>query len=60
VVYSRAEREFLLEHSFASKSFAAAAAVLEGCSSAYPGKDVQSKTVHLLLLKFLDTESFYL
>jgi hypothetical protein len=41
VVYSRAERVFILEHYFASKSLAA---VREAFSNAYPDKKVPIKT----------------
>jgi hypothetical protein len=41
MVYSRAERVFILEHYFASKSFAA---VREAFSNAYPDKEVPNKT----------------
>jgi hypothetical protein len=41
MVYSRAERVFILEHYFVSKSFAA---VREAFSSAYPVKEVPHKT----------------
>jgi hypothetical protein len=40
-VYSRAERAFVLEHYFASKSFAAFCEVF---SSAYPDKEVMNET----------------
>jgi hypothetical protein len=47
MVYSRAESVFILEHCFASKSFAA---VRETFSNAYPDKEVPSKTtVHRLV-----------
>jgi hypothetical protein len=41
MVYSRAERVFILEHYFASKSFAA---VPEAFNNAYPDKEVPNKT----------------
>jgi hypothetical protein len=40
MLYLRAERVFILEHYFASKSFAA---VREAFSNAYPDKDVPNK-----------------
>jgi hypothetical protein len=47
MVYSRAERVFILEHYFASKSFAA---IREVFSSAYPDKEVPNKTtIHRLV-----------
>jgi hypothetical protein len=50
MVYSRAERVFILEHYFASKSFAA---VRETFSNAYPDREVPNKTtVHRLVTKF--------
>jgi hypothetical protein len=49
MVYSRAERVFILEHYFASKSFAA---VREAFSNAYPDKEVSNKTMHRLVTKF--------
>jgi hypothetical protein len=53
--YSRAERVFILEHYFASKSFAA---VREAFSNAYPDKEVQNKTtVHQMVTKLRDTGS---
>jgi hypothetical protein len=53
MVYSRAERVFILEHYFASKSFAA---VREAFSNAYPDKEVPNKTtIHRLVTKFRDT-----
>jgi hypothetical protein len=53
MVYSRAECVFILEHYFASKSFAA---VREGFSNAYPDKEVQNKTtIHRLVTTFRDT-----
>jgi hypothetical protein len=56
MVYSRAERVFILEHYFASKSFAA---VREAFSNAYPDKEVPNKTiVHRLVTKFGTQEVF--
>jgi hypothetical protein len=53
MVYLRAERVFIIEHYFASKSFAA---VREAFSNAYPDKEVPNKTtVHRLVTKFQDT-----
>jgi hypothetical protein len=53
MVYSRAERVFILEHYFASKSFAA---VREAFRNAYPDKEVPNKaTIHRLVTKFRDT-----
>jgi hypothetical protein len=43
MLYTRAERVFILKHNLASKSFAA---VREAFSSAYPGKEVLNKTIH--------------
>jgi hypothetical protein len=40
-MYSRVEHAFILEHYFASKSFAA---VREAFSNAYPDKEVPNKT----------------
>jgi hypothetical protein len=55
MVCSRAERVFVLEHNFASKSFAA---VCETFSNAYPDKEVPNKTtIHRLVKKFRDTGS---
>jgi hypothetical protein len=55
MVYSRAERVFILEHYFASKSFAA---VREAFSNVYPDKEVPNKTtIHRLVTKFRDTGS---
>jgi hypothetical protein len=55
MVYSRAERVFVLEHYFASKSFGA---VREAFSNAYPDKEVTNKTtMHRLVTKFRDTGS---
>jgi hypothetical protein len=46
---------FILEHYFASKSFAA---VREAFSNAYPDKEVPNKTtIHRLVTTFRDTES---
>jgi hypothetical protein len=54
-VYSRAERVFILEHYFASKSFAA---VREAFSNVYPDKEVPNKTaIHRLVTTFRDTGS---
>jgi hypothetical protein len=53
-VYSRAERVFILEHYFASKSFAA---VREAFSNAYPDKEVPNKTIRRLVTKFRETGS---
>jgi hypothetical protein len=54
-VYSLAERVFILEHYFASKSFSA---VREAFSAAYPDKEVPNKTtIHRLATKFWDTGS---
>jgi hypothetical protein len=53
--YSRVECVFIVEHYFASKSFAA---VREAISSVYPDKEVLNKTtVHQLVTKFRDTAS---
>jgi hypothetical protein len=50
MVYSQAERLFILEHYVASKSFAA---VREALSNAYPDKEVPYKTtVHRVVTKF--------
>jgi hypothetical protein len=50
MVYSRAERVFILEHYFASKS---SAAVREEFSNAYADKEVPNKTtIHRLATKF--------
>jgi hypothetical protein len=50
MVYSRAERVFIHEHHFASKSFAA---VREAFSNAYLDKEVLNKTtVHRLVTQF--------
>jgi hypothetical protein len=55
MVYSRAERVFILEHYFGSKSFAA---VREASSNAYLDKQEPNKTkVHRLVTKFRDTAS---
>jgi hypothetical protein len=46
---------FILDHCFASKSFAAAR---EAFSNAYPDKEVPNKkTIHQLVTKFRDTGS---
>jgi hypothetical protein len=56
MVYSRAERVFILEHYFASKSFAA---IRKAFSNAYPDKEVPNKTtIHQLVTIFRDTEVF--
>jgi hypothetical protein len=53
MAYSQAERVFILEHYFASKSFAA---VREAFSNAYPDKEVPNKaTVHWQATTFRDT-----
>jgi hypothetical protein len=53
MMYSRAERVFILEHDFAAKSFAA---VREAFSNAYPDKEVPNKiTIHRLATKYRDT-----
>jgi hypothetical protein len=50
MVYSRAERVFILEHYFSSTSFAA---VREAFSNAYPDKEVPNKTtIHRLVATF--------
>jgi hypothetical protein len=55
MVYSQAERVFILENYFASKSFAP---VREAFSNVYPGKGIPNKTtVHRLVTKFWDTVS---
>jgi hypothetical protein len=55
MVYSRAERVFIVEHYFASKSFAA---VREAFSNACPDKGPPNKTtIHRLVTKFRDTGS---
>jgi hypothetical protein len=55
IVYSREEREFILEHYFASKSFAA---IREAFTNAYPDKEVPNKTtVHRLVTTFWNTGS---
>jgi hypothetical protein len=57
MVYSRAERVFILGHYFASKSFVA---VREAFSNAYPGKEVPNKTtIHRLVTEFWYTGSVY-
>jgi hypothetical protein len=54
MVYSRAERVFILEHYFASKLYAA---VREAFSNAYPDKEVPNKTtIHRLVIQFQDKE----
>jgi hypothetical protein len=55
MVYSRAERVFILEHNFASKSFAA---VREAFSNAYTDKEVPNKTIHRPITKFRTQEVF--
>jgi hypothetical protein len=55
MVYSRAERVFILENYLASKSFAA---VREAFSNAYPDKEVPNKTtIHRLVTASRDTGS---
>jgi hypothetical protein len=55
IVYSRAERVFILEHYFGWKSFAA---VREAFSNAYPDKEVPNKiTIYQLVTTFRDRES---
>jgi hypothetical protein len=55
MVYSRAERVFILQHHFASKSFAA---VREAFSCTHPDKEVSNKTaIHRLVTKFRDAVS---
>jgi hypothetical protein len=54
MVDSRVELVFILEHYFASKSFAA---VREAFSNAYPDNEVPNKTIHRLVTKFRDTGS---
>jgi hypothetical protein len=54
MVYSRAERVFILEYYFASKSFSA---VREAFSSVYPHKEVPNKTTTHRLVTFRDTGS---
>jgi hypothetical protein len=55
VEYSRAERAFILEHYFASKSFAAVSGAF---SNAYRNKEVPNKTtIHRLVTIFRDTGS---
>jgi hypothetical protein len=55
MVYSRAERVFIIEHYFESKSFAA---VRETFSNAYPDKEVPNKTtIHRQVTTFRDTGS---
>jgi hypothetical protein len=45
---------FILEHYFATKSFAA---IRETFSNAYPDKEVPNKIIHRLITKFRDTGS---
>jgi hypothetical protein len=45
---------FILEHYYASKSFAA---VREAFSNARPDKEVPNKTIHRPVTKFRDTKS---
>jgi hypothetical protein len=53
MMYSRAERVFILEHYFALKSFAA---VREAFSNVYPDNEVPNKKIiHRLVTKFLYT-----
>jgi hypothetical protein len=55
MVYSRAERVFILEYYFASKFFAT---VRKTFSNAYLDKEVPNKTtIHRLVTKFRDTGS---
>jgi hypothetical protein len=55
MVHSPTERVFILEHYFASKSFAA---VREAFSNVYPDREVPNETtVHRLITKFRDTGS---
>jgi hypothetical protein len=55
MVYSRAERVFIIEHNFATKSFAA---VREAFSNPYPEKAAPNKTsIHQLVTKFRDRGS---
>jgi hypothetical protein len=55
MVYSLAERVFILEHYFALKSFAA---LREALNNAYPDKEALKKTtIHRLVTKFWDTGS---
>jgi hypothetical protein len=50
MVYSQAERVFILEHYFASKS---SAAVREAFGNAHPDKEVPNKTaIHRLVTTF--------
>jgi hypothetical protein len=49
MVYSQAKCLFILEHYFASKSFAA---VREAFSSTYPNKEVPNKTIYRLVTIF--------
>jgi hypothetical protein len=48
-VYPRAECLIILEHYFASKSFAA---VREAFSNAHSDSELPNKTIHLLVTKF--------
>jgi hypothetical protein len=57
MVYSRVERMLILEHHFASKSFAD---VPEAFSNAYSDKEVPNKTIHRLVTKFRETGSIYM
>jgi hypothetical protein len=54
MAYSRAEHVFILEHYFATKSFAA---VREAFSNAYRDKEVPNKTIHQVVTTFRETES---
>jgi hypothetical protein len=55
MVHSRAERVFILENYFTSKSFAD---VREAFSNAYPDKEVPNETtVYRLVTKFRDTRN---
>jgi hypothetical protein len=56
-MYSQAESVFILEHYFASKSFAA---VREVFSNVYSDKEVPNKTIHRLVTKFRGAESICL
>jgi hypothetical protein len=53
-VYSVAERVFIPEHYFASKSFAA---IREAFSNVYPDKEVPNNTIHRMVTKYRDTGS---
>jgi hypothetical protein len=55
MMYSRAERVFILEHYFTSKSFAA---VREAFSNVYPDKKVPNKTVTHMVTYFRMQEVF--